>query len=423
MVIASVICLLIGSSSLVSGLIVSELIEDIIEDNVDEILLASKEEAIPIIVDFIDLINFVETIGFMYDPSPFDEEFEDTGTVLDILFEIMSIGIASDVILRWLFDEKEVNFWILGETTFSGIINYFSDSEPYEFLGISEWAEEDLDFGDAKYNLMGGIGDLPGLCDKVYEGLSAYSPEGAWAFMKLFRQSKGNPEMEKALANGYGTSWYNIEKLVSYYYDYYVPEVVNQNLNHSLINLIYPIQNMTKDETANYFFHMQWANLLILENGLDLGEFDIIPGVPPGVIGLEAGYPEPMEMDISKIEELWNASNPYAIVNNDGNRMWSRAIYDNEMRANLREKLNLSLHDMECMIRWRKRLTQSVIPVLGGAYLGWGVDLITWRIYLQLGLISLGGSLILLGSTGVYKNHKFKKNKKESLKDKIRGLN
>ena len=71
---------------------------------------------------------------------------------------------------------------------------------------------------------------------------------------------------------------------------------------------------------------------------------------------------------------------------------------------------------MDCMIRWRKRLTLSVIPVLGGAYLGWNMDLTTWRKYLQIGLVILGGSLILLGSTGVYKNHKFKISRKESLK-------
>jgi hypothetical protein len=170
---------MIGSSSLLSGLIVSEWIEDIIEDNVDEILLASKEEAIPIITDFIDLINFIETIGFMHDPSPFEEKFEDTGTIFDTLFDIISIDIASDLILGWLFDEKEINFWLFGETTFSGIINYFSDSELYEFLGISEWAGKDLNFGSAKYNLLEGVGDLPGICDKVYEDLRAYSPEGA----------------------------------------------------------------------------------------------------------------------------------------------------------------------------------------------------------------------------------------------------
>jgi len=414
--IASVICIIFGSSSVIAGPVLNTWIGNTIEDNVDEILIAAKEEAIPIIEDLIDLINFVETVGFMYDPSPFEEDYDDTGTIFDTLIDVMTIPLVTElVVLRLFFDEVNLS---LGFTsyTFSELISEGDDS--YHMKGISEWAGKDLNFGLAKYKLIEGVGDLPGLCDEVYSELSAYSPEGAWAFMKLFNESKGNSVKEQALADGYGTSWYNIEKLVSYYYEYYVPVVVPQNLNHSLINLIYPIQNMTKEETANYFFYMQWANLLILENGLDLGQFNIIPGSPPGVLGLEAGYPDPMEMNISKIKELWNVSNPYAIVNNDGNRMWLSATQDDGVRSTLQVKLNLSLHDMECMIRWRIRLTSSVIPVLGGAYLGLGMDVNTWRNLLQSGLMILGGSLIVLGSTGIYTNHKYKYSR-ETLKDKI----
>ena len=416
--IASVICLIFGSSSIIAGPVLNIWIGNTIEDNVDEILIAAKEEAIPLIEDLIDLINFVETVGFMYDPDPFEDIIEDSGTILETLYDIMKIPGVPQLILSWFFDEKEINFWLFGHTNFSEIIASYSGSDPYEFMGISEWANEDLNFGSAKYNLLEGVGDLPGLCDEVYSELNAYSPEGAWAFMKLFKESKGIPAKEQALADGYGTSWYNIEKFVSYYNDYYIPVVVPQNLNHSLINLIYPIQNMTKEETANYFFYMQWGNLLILENGLDLGQFNVIPGVPPGVLGLEAGYPDPMEMNLSKIKELWNVSNPYAVVNNNGNRLWLSATYDTQVRATLQEELNISTHDMNCMIRWRTRLTNSIIPELGGAYVGLGMDVTTWRNLLQSGLLVLGGSLIFLGSTGIYTNHKYKYSS-ETLKDKI----
>jgi hypothetical protein len=125
-----------------------------------------------------------------------------------------------------------------------------------------------------------------------------------------------------------------------------------------------------------------------------------------------------MEMNLSKIKELWNASNPYAVVNNNGNRLWLSAIYDTQIKATLQEELNISTHDMNCMIRWRTRLTSSVIPELGGAYIGLGMDVTTWRNLLQSGFIILGGSLIFLGSTGIYINHKYKYSS-ETLKDKI----
>jgi len=128
------------------------------------------------IIDLIDLINFVETVEFMYDPSPFEDLLQDSGTILETLYDIMNlhipfIDINKDVILRLFFDQRELLSYSFSELIALG-------SESYHIMCISEWADEDLHFNDAKGNLIRDNGELPGICDEVYDDLNAYSPEG-----------------------------------------------------------------------------------------------------------------------------------------------------------------------------------------------------------------------------------------------------
>ncbi len=390
-----------------------------IEDNVDEILLIAKERAIPVIDEIIDMINFVETIGLLYDPSPFADHLKGTRSILEILYYLMENVIDRETLLSWFFDVQQTGKWYF--PSFSSGVSSYSRLllNPYDILGISEWAGEDLNFSDAKYNLIKGTDKLPGICSILYEEMSAYSPEGGWALLKLYDDAKGNPQKEKILADGYGTTWYKLEKIVDYYRDYYILEVVPQNLNNSLIDLFFPVSGMNKTEMANYFFQMQWANCLIIPGGIDLSKYEILPGAPSGVLGLEAGYPEKLDMNISKIYELWDVLNPHSIVNNNGNRMWGSAVTNFEIKSSLRAELNLTSHDMDSIIRWRVRLINEIIPVLGGVYFGLGVDLTTFKAGLQIVLIIIGISLDILGFRGIYKNIKHKRRISKNLKGKL----
>ena len=106
---ASVICLVLGSSAMLGGPIVNYLVDYLIDDNIDEILLAAKAEAIPIITKFIDLVNFVETVGFLHDHSIFEEEYKGKVEIFDALFYLLNNGFILGQVLRAFFDEVDLS--------------------------------------------------------------------------------------------------------------------------------------------------------------------------------------------------------------------------------------------------------------------------------------------------------------------------
>lgn len=411
---------------MIAGPLANNMIDNFIEDSVDEILIIAQELALPVIEDVIDMTNFVETVGLMYNPAPFGSLLSGTGSILEVLFNLITtflptIGLGPDALLAAYFDY--INYpHLLLPNFHDALLTYTSSFPPYipyEIWGISQWAGEDLLFGEAKYALIGGTEELPGICSVVYDEMGAYSPEGWWALLTLYDEAKGIPEKEQELADGYGTTWYKLDILVRYYREYYVKEVVPQNLNHPLLSSFFPgAAGMNNTEMAVYFFLNQWANCIIFPDGIDIAQFNIVPGFPSGIKGLEAGYPVPTNMSESAMRALWDINNPYSLVNNEGNKLWRNAVNNEEKRLFLLDEFGLTPHAMDCLITWRVRLTSSIIPIAGGALLGWDTDLTTWINSLTGGLMLFGVSWIILGSSVIYGNYR-KRSRNKNLKSTI----
>jgi hypothetical protein len=106
---------------------------------------------------------------------------------------------------------------------FSGFLLTFSEAlfhlrQP-EVLGISEWAQEDLDFtGLALSKIINGTSTLPGLVAEHEMGT------GVLEYLELYDRAVEDPVLKQNITEGYNATWYQLTKLTQYYRNYFIQD-------------------------------------------------------------------------------------------------------------------------------------------------------------------------------------------------------
>ncbi|MFX1497550.1 MAG: hypothetical protein ACFFBH_08495 [Promethearchaeota archaeon] len=154
----------------------------------------------------------------------------------------------------------------------------------------------------------------------------------------------------------------------------------------------------------------KFARVLLLEqwaNGTALGEVIFPYGFPlplkAGIIyGFEIGYQGknlpilPSNASLESVESLWDASNEYSLVNDEGLRKWYIAI--NNPTSTVAENVQIvnSLEDkaMEMILSWLPNFRDNVMPFLAQEEMELPTDSTSFANSIELGMVIPGGILI-----------------------------
>jgi hypothetical protein len=161
---------------------------------------------------------------------------------------------------------------------------------------------------------------------------------------------------------------------------------------------------MNITEYARVLFLEQWAN------GTVLGEVLYPYGFPlplkAGLIyGFEVGFQGwdlpvvPTNMSFKSTKSLWNVSNVYSLVNDEGLKNWYAAIIEpNSSAATELQSINsLDDDEMHMILSWLPKFKENVMPYLAQEEMNLPTDSTSFANAIEFSMVVSGGVLIGLG--------------------------
>ncbi|MFX0018964.1 MAG: hypothetical protein ACFFBT_04185 [Promethearchaeota archaeon] len=168
---------------------------------------------------------------------------------------------------------------------------------------------------------------------------------------------------------------------------------------------------MNITEYARVLFLEQWAN------GTALGEVIYPYGFPlplkAGIIyGFEVGYQGkglpviPSNMSLESAESLWDVTNEYSLVNDEGLKKWYLAIINPTSTAanNLQIVNSLQYETMDMILSWLPTFRDYIMPYLAQEEMNLPIDSTSFANSIKLGMVIPGGFLMGLGLISLVRN-------------------
>ena len=398
---ASVALLVFGGISLPGGMYINTMISGMVQDNVDEGLLAIQDEFVPIASEMVKDMGPAEVLKQIRETAiPAIEE------MIHQIGPAMALDLIREAALPYIEEIVEATFftlfvdmvrtmdpvWVILGTVYPeslfwddqtqvwGIVSFSMAAGVMgypEIQGISQYWGEDLDYGSAKVNLINGTDTLPGVCKNLEVG------DGVQEMLELYDDSVGNSSSEAAIVAGYELdNWHQFECLIEYIRDYYIPDVIPMlvaDLNDpssALYSEIPEYQDMDVSGIAYMKLLEQWADCQLFEGGVD---FHLVAEeIPNGTYGLEINRPDPSNITIDSCYDLWDETNEHSLLNMDGILEWFEANSTGTVKSDLELTFNLTSLQGQLILDWLwlpGGFSDHLLPVLIESEYGFGVSM------------------------------------------------
>jgi hypothetical protein len=354
-VVTSIVLIAIGSVLIPSGMLVNTSINEMVESSIDEGLLGIEEEALPLVESMIAESGIPRALRDIRKKGLSELEAIVNATFFMFLINMTlhTEPVLGVVPLTMLFD-KWIHWILIIPVTYSSSLKGMGYPP---IKGISEYHLQNLWYGSSKFRLINGTETLPGLVDNNTMGT------GVLEFLDLCDNAIGNSTLEQELATGYNATWNQLNKLVDYYRDYFVPVAIPMIVaNMSVVMPEYSGMD-TMDITKMYFYD-QWANCTIYEEGYDFSE--ILDEIEDPLFGFEVGRFKPSNISRSSINALWDDNNEKSLTNDIGINEWIAAAENSTIKEELRIEFNLEIYQIDMILDWlwSESFKWDIVPVL-----------------------------------------------------------
>lgn len=355
MIIISVLLLAVGSGLVPGGILIKNYINEMVTHSVDEGLLGIEEKAIPMIESMVAELGIPRALRDIRKKG-----LKETEAIVNATFFMFLLNmtlhedpVLGVVPLELLFD-RWIQWILIIPVTYSSSLQGMGYPP---IKGISEYHHQNLWFGNAKYFLIEGHENLPGLVGNNTMGT------GVLEYLNLYDDASGNITLEQNLANGYNTTWNKLTKLTEYYREYFVPVAIPMLVeNLSIIMPEYSGMD-TKDISLMYFLG-QWANCSMYEEGIDFST--IVHEIEDTLYGFEVGCIEPSNISQRSANKLWDDFNIKSITNDTGINEWIIANNSIAKQEELCLEFDLKQYQMKMILNWlwNESFKKDVMPHL-----------------------------------------------------------
>ncbi len=354
-IITTVVLLALGTGLIAGGFFVNSSINDMVESSIDEGLLGIEEEALPLVESMIAELGIPRSLRDIRKKGLSELEAIVNATFFMFLINMTlhTEPVLGVVPLTMLFD-KWIHWVLIIPVTYSSSLNGMGYPP---IKGISEYYQQNLWYGNAKFRLIEGTDTLPGLVGNNTMGT------GVLEFIELCEKATGNSTLEQELVTGYNATWNQLVKLSDYYKDYFVPIAIPMIVaNMSVVMPEYTGLD-TKDITKMYFYD-QWANCTVYEDGYDFSE--ILDEIEEPLFGFEVGRVYPSNISRSSINALWDDNNEKSLTNDTGIIEWIVAAENSTIKEELRIEFNLEVYQIDMILEWlwNESFKWDIVPVL-----------------------------------------------------------
>jgi hypothetical protein len=352
----TLICLLaIGSGLVPAGLFINNSILNEVANSIDEGLIGIQEEALPMVESMIAesgiprALRDIRKIGLSETEAIVNATF--FMSVLNMtLNEPAVLGVVP---INLLFD-RWIQWIVIIPVTFSSAMQSLGYPP---IKGISEYFQQDLWYGNAKYVLMEGTESLPGLIGNNSLGT------GVLDFLDLYDHAVGNTTLEQELSSGYNTTWNKITKLTEYYRNYFVPYAIPMIVAN--LDILMPkYSGMDTKSIAEMYYFAQWANCSMFEGGIDLST--MVDNLDNSVYGFELDRLIRSNISRSSCDLLWEDNNPQSLTNDTGINEWIKARDNTTILEELRTLFLLEEYQIKMIgyWLWNASFKWDIMPIL-----------------------------------------------------------
>jgi len=353
--IASFVLIAIGSGLIPGGIFINDTIRNMVATSVDEGLLGIQEEALPMVEDMLAEYGIPSALRGIREKGLKETEAIVNATFFMFLLNmtyheppVLGVDPFSLLFDRWIQ-------WILiVPVTYSSALNGMGYPP---IKGISEYYQQNLWYGNAKYVLVEGNGSLPGLIGNNSLGF------GVLEYLALYDQANGNTTNEQELAIGYNTTWNKLTKLTDYYRNYFVPVGIPM-LVANLSTIMPEYAGMDTMDIAEMYFYDQWANCSLFEGGIDFST--IVKEIDAPLYGFEVGRLIPSNITRTSVDLLWDDNNIKSLTNDTGIKEWIAARSDVIKQVELQNEFLIEKYQMEMLMYWlwSESFKWNIVPVL-----------------------------------------------------------
>jgi len=354
-IIASIVLIALGGMLIPGGMFLNTSINDMVEKSVDEGLLGIEEEALPLVESMIAELAIPRALRDIRSKGLSELEAIVNATFFMFLINMTlnTDPVLGVVPLTMLFD-KWIHWVLIVPVTYSSSLQGMGYPP---IKGISEYYQQNLWYGNAKFRLIEGTETLPGLIGNNTMGT------GVLDFLELCDKAIGNSTLEQELATGYNATWNQLLKLVDYYRAYFVPVAIPMIVENMEV-IIPEYTGMDTMDITKMFFYDQWANCTLYEFGYDFSE--ILNEIDDPLFGFEVGRLRPSNISRSSINALWDDSNTRSLTNDSGINYWIAAAENSTIKEELRLEFDLEGYQINMILNWlwNESFKWNIVPVL-----------------------------------------------------------
>lgn len=354
-IVTSIVLITIGSVLIPSGMLVNTSINEMVENSVDEGLLGIQEEAIPLVESMIAELGIPRALREIRSRGLSELEAIVNATFFMFLINMTlnTEPVLGIVPLTMLFD-KWIHWILIIPVTYSSSLQGMGYPP---IKGISEYFQQNLWYGNAKFRLIEGTDILPGLIGNNTMGT------GVLDFLELYDKATGDSSLQQELIIGYNATWNQLGKLAEYYRDYFVPVAIPMIVANIAVVMPEYTGMDTMDITKMYFYD-QWANCTVYEDGYDFSE--ILDELDDPLFGFEVGRLKPSNISRSSINALWDDNNVKSLTNDAGINYWIAAVENSAIKEDLKFEFSLEDYQINMILNWlwNESFKWNILPVL-----------------------------------------------------------
>jgi len=432
--VASIIALVFGGTAIPGGIVVNDMISDMVYDSVSDGLLGVRSEAGPEINQMVQHTF----MAFMINASLTGIEMDFNG------IPITELAATPDQ----FFNDEDYKFHVDITLGWPKIINVYIDLFTIE--GIAKYLNKgDLNFSPvARNRILFGNEDIPGLITDVDQG------SGMTDWLNLYEEATTD-ELKFQMCENYDCTWNQLTDMYDYCIDYLRDRMIDIllegkeleielniltwnmiiprtfidwligtfNLDLEIPEKVYIVDELkpeiaglgTVEKIGEFMLYQQWANgTLVSDPGYPL------PLSTGTIYGFEAGVPISTDISIESCRALWDEESEYSLVTKEGLAKWYEvcADPDSEVAEELKAANGIDDHAVEVICPWLENFRYNVMPFLAAELMGLPIDAVSLGGVIQTAAIGVGGLCIGLASTGFVSNKVVKVKAKKKLEKK-----
>ncbi|MFX1389724.1 MAG: hypothetical protein ACFE9Z_06670 [Promethearchaeota archaeon] len=353
--IVSIVCLALGSGLVPGGILIDDFINQMVANSVDEGLLGIEEEALPMVESMVAELGIPRALRDIRTKGLTEVEAIINATFFMFLINMTlhEPAVLGVVPLNLLFD-RWIQWVLIIPITYSSALEGMGYPP---IKGISEYHQQNLWYGNAKFLLIEGTDKLPGLVGNNTMGT------GILEFLDLYDKANGNTTLELQLATGYNTTWTKLTKLTDYYREYFVPTAIPL-LVASLSTIMPEYTGMDTIDISLMYFLGQWANCSMYEEGIDFST--IVDEIEEPLYGFEVGRLRSSNISKFSAYKLWDDNDIHSLTNDTGINDWIEAKDNTSVKENLCITFDLEYFQLNMILNWlwNESFKEDIMPHL-----------------------------------------------------------